>query len=178
MAVNEDLTQCDDVSDLGDQLNNVDVVMDVLESSENIVPTATLEIIADPAAAVAGSTAQAQLLEDLVTEMAAALGIPRTAIANAVLVEPSSAAGRRLHESPNGLALELKFEISSTTDTDSVDAAAAMQELTQQIADESSPLRNSATTSRINSDSQLQFGFTCPLGMVRGDGEANCRFCA
>eukprot|EP01052_Picozoa_sp_SAG31_P026118 SAG31_NODE_2343_length_5906_cov_2.399346_3_plen_1601_part_00 len=173
-AVNVDMTQCNDISDMDNELVDVDIVFDVLDSSDNIVPTAILEVLADPAAAVPGSPSQLQLLEDLSTEMAAALGIAREAITNAELA--FAAAGRRLQESSHPLLF--RFALSTAASPVPFDAAVAIQELSAQLADENSVLRNSETTSRINTERQLQFAFICPLGMVRGNGEANCRFCA
>ena len=163
-AVIGDRTGCEDIGSA--TLDSAALAADILDGS-NVLPKATLTLLdVDETALLAGSPARSALLQSLVEEVAAALGIDAVEIEITRLAASSS--GRRRAQTT---AMEVDVSILSANPGDT------LLELEQQLQDENSPLL-SMPTSTIDANVGMAITFACPIGLHRPAGAADCLPCS
>jgi hypothetical protein len=150
-AVNEQKTDCDDISDA--EIHDPGVALEILGGS-NVQPVASLAFAVGEAALVDGSSDQDELFTNIAAEMAAALGIIISEI------EITGARPLGMNSIYNG-AIEIDIVLRSD------DAAATLQELISQLDEPDSPFRGSPTTGAVIPDAGIRFTFTCPVSQTK-----------
>lgn len=169
--VNDERTTCVPyVMGTSQPSTNADAILETVDTT-NLLPRATIEVGVDDSDAVTvPGPAQTALIDSLKADMAAALGDDPSSI-DITDIRPAHAAttGRRVQ-----LSAQVAFDVVITGD----DAASALSNLANQLADPTSPLRNGAVTSRIDSNVAPTFSLVCPRGLYRPDGAAGCSSCS
>ena len=175
-----DNTRCDDASQ-GD-LTDVSALADVLGST-NLIPKAALRAVIDiddiDAVLADGSAAQVAFVEgmkqDLYLVSSLMVGASTLTFSGLRRADVTDEAGhaatgrRRTQDSVRAVA----FEVQISGDG----AAAAMSELSTQLTDPTSALRNSPTAGLIDLYVPPRYSLGCPMGMVRAVGAAQCSPC-
>jgi hypothetical protein len=145
-----------------EEVNDVSLVAAVLEDS-NVVPRTSLEMTVDNVDSVLiPGPEQNALMESLIRDIAASLGIDPSLvqISGIRAAESADDTGRRRTQTTPG---SIAFDVVVNGPT----AADAVVELVQQIADSSSPLMQSPTARAIDATVAPVFEFQCPAGTVK-----------
>jgi hypothetical protein len=161
--VDDTRTQC---LDLGQSTVDFALVTELLGSS-NILPKTTLILEADTGVLVVGSPEQSALKANLAADMASALRIAMTSIKVTSIREAAVGGRRRMQAS---VAVQFDFIVSDAP-------VEALTELIAQLSNPSSALRTSSTLASVV-PSSIAYSFTCPQGLYRPEGVADCMQCA
>ena len=167
-STNAARTQCNQIEP-GQVDTDPAVLSDILNGTEYLRPTVSLELDVSDAMLVDGSVAQTEFFEQAVSDLATALGFEADDV-KIIGIQPvrRRLQSRLLQESS---AAQLQFEISPAV------AGMVMAELGALLADPNSPLRNANSLAGINTDLPLTFNIVCPLGKHLPSGAADCERC-
>ena len=172
-TTNADRTACVDFG-AGTTITNGDTsaLEEILNSSSTLLPQVKLEIQVSGAAMVTGSAEQATLIQVLMQEMAAALGVAIADIQISNIRPASGGSGRRRLQTT--VAADFDLIILSPTN-----AASILGNLTQQMQVPSSALMSSSISGSLNPNVTATIVFICPTGMMRpiGGVATDCTAC-
>jgi hypothetical protein len=146
--------------------------IDNSSSSTNVLPTATLELAISPQAAVKGSLEQIALKKQLVTDVASALGKPESDFEIKSFETSSTAgtSGRRVQAVAITATVALVLKGSGAADD--------FKQLTQQLADPTSPLMTGAATSKLIQGQKPVYANTCAGGFEPSADGSQCVACS
>eukprot|EP01044_Picomonas_judraskeda_P007032 COSAG03_NODE_734_length_6051_cov_2.406250_2_plen_400_part_00 len=151
-------------------MTDVALVTDVLNSTNLVPKMALVAEVEDIDAVLADDTAQDAYRQLLVQDIAVSLGVDATQVKISGLRQAGGAQGTgRRAQTGNQLA----FDVEIVGDVDSGAMFAALQ---QQLDDPGSTLRSSDTAGNIRPGS-AEFSFSCPIGLYRPIGAAQCGNC-
>eukprot|EP01052_Picozoa_sp_SAG31_P017485 SAG31_NODE_1197_length_9441_cov_5.823592_2_plen_916_part_00 len=166
-ATSDDRTQCEQIVQ-GEALTSPAVLDQILNGTEFLRPTTSLEFEVSDDVLVDGSEAQTAFFENAAAELATALGVDVSEISVLSIWQPSHDNGRRRVQTSTA---QIQFEIAPAV------SSHAMSELTSQLADPESPLRQSPTLQGVNPEVAPDFNVICPAGKYLPPGAADCESC-
>lgn len=144
---------------------------DVLNSTNLLPKMGLVAEVEDVDAILGDAAAEDAYMQLLIQDISVSLGLDASYVKISGLRQAGGAqvAGRRAQETANQVA----FDVEIAGD---VDAGASFTELQQQLENPSSTLRRSSTAGSIDPTSG-QFSFSCPIGLYRPVGAAECGNC-
>ena len=169
-AASTDKIRCDDISQ--SDLRDVLTVADAIRSSD-LDPIVTLNAtVQDTDALIDGSPAQVRFMHGLKQDLVASLMVDASTISVSSLRQVVATLGRRRTQAAATATL-VSFEVRISGE----DAAAILTELSAQLADPTSMLRNSPTAGLIDVSDPPEYSLVCPAGQIRAFGGAQCSSC-
>ena len=170
-AVNVDHTHCNQIVQ-GQAVTDAAVLDEILDGTEFLRPTVSLEFEVSDSVFVTGSEAQALFFKTVVADIAAALGINATDMAVLGIANAFGNGRRRIQSSS---AAHIQFEIAPAVA--SIAMAQSWAQLSAQLADPESPLRQSPGLASINPNVAPIFNLACPAGKFLPGGASDCEKC-
>ena len=168
-VANDLRTQCNPIAQ-GSAITDPAVLDQVLNGTQFLRPTASLEFDVSDDVLVDGSSEQQIFFDELEEDLTEALGASAGEIQIVGIRRQTANEGRRRAQSSSA---QVDFEIASAA------AATIMAELSSQLTDPDSALRTSGgSLSTINPEVVPVFDVVCPPGKLLLSGAADCTNCA